>query len=71
MSDRSFKLVMLYAGHREQNIRCELFLRQLRIPTFRVTMMELLRDTLWFLIALAFLIAFWVAIGYGIYELVT
>jgi len=41
------------------------------VPLFRVAVMELLRDLLWFLIGFALLVGFWAAVGYGIYKLVT
>ena len=71
MTDEAFTRTMIYANWTEPNIRCELFLRQLRVPPFRVAAMELLRDLLWFLIGFALLVGFWAAVGYGIYKLVT
>lgn len=68
MTDRALALAMVYAGHREPNIRCELFLRALRPRRSRLSDMEMLRDVLWFLIDLALLIAFWVAVGYVSYS---
>ncbi len=69
MTDRAFTLAMVYAGWSEPNIRCELFLRQLRGKPRRIEGMDGLRDLLWALLALAVLAAFWIAVGIGIYRL--
>lgn len=71
MSRRAFTLTMVYANWTEPNIRCELFLRSLRVRSLRVVGMELLRDSLWFVIGIAVVFAFWVAVAYGCYELFT
>lgn len=66
MSRRAFTLAMVYANWTEPNIRCELFLRTLQPRSFRLADMDLLRDSLWFLIGLAVVMAFWFAVGYAL-----
>lgn len=69
MTDRALTLAMVYAGHREPNIRCELFLRRLPSRRSRLSDVELLRDLLWFLIGLAVLVGFLVGVGLAINSL--
>ena len=60
---------MVYANWGEPSIRCELFLRQLRRPGFRVHAMEWLSDLLWFALVVAVIVGFWFALGYALISL--
>ena len=69
MSRNAFVLSMVYANWAEPNIRCELFLRQLRLSSFRVRGVEWLSDFLWFVAAVVFIVVFWFAVGYALVSL--
>ena len=58
---------MVYAGWSEPNIRCELFLRNTPargVLRFRIAGVSPLTESLWFLLLLMALFAFWAGVGY-------